>query len=165
MISRLWRRSGKPTEIFMGSVVGDILRYQARGQALRQLIKQTIDDIPGDAVTVLAHGFGCVPSFDLLVQEKVDRVDQLITVGSPLPLLFESGALVSLEPREALPDHFPRRWLNVYAANDVLAYSVAQIFPGVATDHKIDNGQRFPQTHSAYLTNPAFWSAVDSWVG
>ncbi len=165
LISRLRRRSGRPAETFAGSVVGDILRYQARGQALRQLIKQTIDDAPGDAVTVLAHGFGCVPSFDLLVQERVNRVDQFITVATQLPLLFESGALVSLQPQEALPDHFPQRWLNVYAANDVLAYSVAQVFPDVATDQEVDNGQRFPQTHSAYLTNPAFWRAVDTWVG
>lgn len=164
LVRRLWRRRGKPAGNFIGHVVGDILRYQARGQTLRQLIKQTIEDTPGDAVTVIAYGFGCMPCFDLLVQEEINRVDQLITVASQVPFLFELGALVSLESQEALPGHFPQRWLNVYAPNDVLAFSAAQVFPDVATDHQIDNGQPFPQTHSAYLTNPEFWRAVDTWV-
>ena len=159
------RRRGKHNDSLVLPAVGDILRYQARGDSLRRLIKRTIDHAPGDAVTVIAHSLGGVACVDLMVQEEIERVDQLITVGSQAPFFYEAGALVSLEHPQSLPGHFPRRWLNVYDRRDLLSFRAAPVFPAVATDHEVDNRQPFPFAHSAYWSNPQVWSAVGTWLG
>ncbi|WP_284578224.1 hypothetical protein [Streptomyces sp. 2P-4] len=144
---------------------GDILRYQARGQGVRDQIRRTLDNTPGEAVTVVAHSLGGVACVDLLVQERLDRVDQLITVGSQAPFFYEIGALVSLEHPEPLPPHFPGKWLNVHDARDMLSYQAAKVFPGRAHDHRVDNRQPFPWAHTTYWSNPGLWDAVDTWLG
>ncbi|MFD5910709.1 hypothetical protein ACFWHL_18535 [Streptomyces massasporeus] len=158
------RRRGAHNDNLLVPAVGDILRYQARGRALRRLIKRTVDHAPGDAVTVIAHSLGGVACVDLMVEEPIDRVDQLITVGSQAPFFYEAGALVSLEHPQQPPDHFPRRWLNLYDPRDLLSFRAAQAFPTVATDHEVDNHQPFPFAHSAYWDNPAVWGAIGAWL-
>ncbi|MGC4986010.1 hypothetical protein ACLQ18_36315 [Streptomyces sp. DT193] len=145
--------------------IGDILRYQARGEGIRQLIRRTIEDTPGDAITLVAHSLGGVACVDLLVQEAVPRVDQLITVGSQAGHLYEIGALVTLEPPQPLPEHFTARWLNIYDQRDMLAYFAEPLFPGRVHDHPVDNRQPFPQAHSAYWTNNEVWKAALTWMG
>ncbi|MET9736263.1 hypothetical protein ABZZ79_38270 [Streptomyces sp. NPDC006458] len=159
------RKRGRHSDHLVVPAVGDILRYQARGQSLRRLIKRTIEHTPGDAVTVIAHSLGGVACVDLMVEETIERVDQLITVGSQAPFFYETGALVSLEHPQRLPAHFPRRWLNIYDPRDLLSFRAAQAFPGVATDHEVDNRQPFPFAHSAYWSNSKVWDAVGTWLG
>ncbi|WP_367039639.1 hypothetical protein [Streptomyces sp. Je 1-332] len=147
-------------------MTGDILRYQARGEGVRQLIRRTIEHAPGESVTVLAHSLGGVACVDLLAMEDLGRrVDQLITVGSQAPFFYECGALISVEHPETLPGHFPRRWLNIYDPWDLLAYRAAKVFPGRASDVEVSNGQPFPFAHSAYWTNGTVWDAVRTWLG
>ncbi|MFF2524514.1 lipase family protein [Streptomyces liangshanensis] len=159
------RRRGKHSDTKVVPGVGDILRYQARGESLRRLIRRTIDHAPGDHVTVIAHSLGGVASVDLLVQEKVERVDQLITVGSQAPFFYETGALVSLEHPATLPDHFPRRWLNLYDRRDLLSFAAAGVFPQHAYDQEVNNRQPFPFAHSAYWSNSKVWDAIGTWMG
>ncbi|WP_330349850.1 hypothetical protein [Streptomyces sp. NBC_00582] len=159
------RQRGRHSDNLLVPAVGDILRYQARGETLRRLIKRTIEHTPGDAVTVIAHSLGGVACVDLLVEQEVERVDQLITVGSQAPFFYEVGALVSLEHPGRPPAHFPRRWLNLYDRRDLLSFRAAQVFPGVATDHEVDNRQPFPFAHSAYWSNGKVWDAVGTWLG
>ncbi|MGW0659458.1 hypothetical protein [Streptodolium elevatio] len=147
-----------------GELLGDILRYQARSGAVHEVLRREIAAAQGDQVTLLAHSLGGVASVDLLVKEELPRVDQLITVGSQAPYLYELGALVSVEHPAGLPGHFPRRWLNVYDERDLLSYAAATVFPGRAYDHMLDNGQPFPASHSAYWSNAKFWDAVDTWL-
>ncbi|MER7340516.1 hypothetical protein ABT403_22080 [Streptomyces sp. NPDC000075] len=144
--------------------VGDILRYQARGQGVRDLIKRTVENTPGDAVTVIAHSLGGVACVDLLVRERLERVDQLITVGSQAPYFYEIGALVSLEHPEGLPPGFPARWLNIYDDRDLLSYQASEVFPGRAQDHRVDNRQPFPWAHTTYWSNQEVWNAVGTWL-
>ncbi|WP_147420038.1 hypothetical protein [Streptomyces sp. WM6372] len=144
--------------------IGDILRYQARGQGVRDQIKRTIENTPGDSITVIAHSLGGVACVDLLVRERLERVDQLITVGSQAPYFYEIGALVSLEHPETLPPGFPAKWLNIYDGRDLLSYQAAQVFPGRADDHRVDNRQPFPWAHTTYWSNPDVWNAVDAWL-
>ncbi|MFE2584661.1 hypothetical protein [Streptomyces sp. NPDC059378] len=147
-------------------MTGDILRYQARGQGLRQFIRRTIEHASGKSVTVLAHSLGGVACVDLLAMEDLGRrVDQLITVGSQAPLFYECGALASVEHPETLPGHFPRRWLNIYDPWDLLAYRAAKVFPQHASDVEVSNGQPFPFAHSAYWSNDKVWDAVRTWLG
>jgi superfamily II DNA or RNA helicase len=164
VIKRAWRRQQpKRSENFIASAADDLLRYQERGHALRQLIKHTVDDTPGNAVTVIAHGFGGVACFDLLVQEKIGRVDQLITIASQAPFLYETGTLTSLNFPQPLPAHFPR-WLNIYDRRDIMSFTAAQVFPNSATDIEVNNQQPFPQAHTAYWENPSVWEAVSNWL-
>lgn len=147
-------------------MTGDILRYQARGEGVRRLIKRTIEHAPGESVTLLAHSLGGVACVDLLAMEDLGRrVDQLVTVGSQAPLFYECGALTSVEHPETLPGHFPRRWLNIYDPWDLLAYRAAKVFPQHASDVEVSNGQPFPFAHSAYWSNSKVWDAVRTWLG
>ncbi|MFH8937536.1 hypothetical protein [Streptomyces griseosporeus] len=146
-------------------MAGDILRYQARGEGVRQLVKRTIEHAPGEAVTVLAHSLGGVACVDLLAMEDLGRrVDQLITVGSQAPFFFECGALTAFEHPQTLPDHFPRRWMNIYDPWDLLAYRAAEVFPHHARDVEVSNGQPFPFAHSAYWSNAQVWNAIGTWL-
>ena len=144
--------------------IGDILRYQARGDGVRNLIRQTVEDAPGDAITLIAHSLGGVACVDLLALQQVSRVDSLITVGSQAAFFYEVGALYACEHPDRLPSHFPR-WLNVYDPRDLLSYSAARVFPGQAVDRSVDNRQPFPYAHSAYWSNEAFWDEVAGWLG
>jgi len=138
---------------------GDILLYQARGQAIRDFIAQQVLAC-GDGVAILAHSLGGIACVDLLVERALPQVELLVTAGSQAPFLYEIGALSQLPCGDPLPAHFPRRWLNFYDLNDLLSYSAARLFKGVAEDVRVDSGQPFPDSHSAYWTQPALWQAL-----
>lgn len=146
-------------------MVGDILRYQARGDGIRQLIQRTVEDAPGDKVTLLAHSLGGVACVDLLAKEPLDRVDQLITIGSQAALLYACGALTGLEHPDTLPAHFPAAWLNIHDPWDLLSYTAAEVFKDRVYEVQVSNGQPFPHAHSAYWSNAEVWSAVREWLG
>ncbi|MFG2129872.1 hypothetical protein ACGFNV_18995 [Streptomyces sp. NPDC048751] len=147
----LWRGSitGKATPF-----VGDILRYQVRGQALRDHLHRTITT---DEPTVLiGHSLGGVALVDLLAQsatrgEPLHGPRLVVTVGSQAPFLHALGALTGLEPGDPLPDGFPR-WLNIYDRQDLLAFLAEPVFPDDprVTDHEVSSRQPFPPSHSAY---------------
>jgi hypothetical protein len=100
----------------------------------------------------------------LLVREQFANVAGLITIGSQSPFLYEIGAFPALGHPDPLPAHFPP-WLNVYDRRDVLSYVGSGVFGDGVRDVEVDNGQPFPQSHSAYWTNPAVWTAVSEFVG
>ena len=85
----------------------------------------------------------------------------LVTVGSQAPFLYEIGALWSLTHDDPLPAHLPP-WLNIYDTRDLLSYVGGRLFPGRVEDVEVNNGQPFPQSHSAYWTNPKVWDAIAS---
>ncbi|WP_433043542.1 hypothetical protein [Dactylosporangium sp. CS-033363] len=145
------------------AMIGDILRYQADGDPIRQLIKRTVDDTPADQVSILAHSLGGVASVDLLAFEPMDRVERLITVGSQAPFFYEQGALVSRRYPAPLPSHFPP-WLNIYDHRDWLSFVGEPVFPGHVTDREVSNHQPFPQSHSAYWANDSVWERIGSWL-
>jgi hypothetical protein len=137
---------------------GDILLYQARGAAIRELIAGKIAGAT-EPVVVVAHSLGGIAAVDLLAGRWFPKVRLLVTVGSQAPLLYEIGALVSLDHNQPLPAHMPR-WLNVYDTRDLLSYVAAPLFPHQAEDVKVNNGQPFPQSHSAYWANPTVWDEI-----
>ncbi|MFE5406984.1 hypothetical protein ACFQ9Z_38040 [Streptomyces sp. NPDC056580] len=135
--------------------LGDILRYQVRGEQLRERLRRAIADEPGPTV-LIGHSLGGVALVDLLASsamsgQPVVGPRLLVTVGSQAPYLYELGALAALEPGQPLPGAFPR-WLNVYDRQDLLSFVARPVFnddPRV-TDHEIASGQPFPPSHSAY---------------
>ncbi len=138
---------------------GDILLYQARGQAIRDFIARRVAAC-GDGVAILAHSLGGIACVDLLVERALPNVELLVTAGSQAPFLYEIGALSQLPAGQPLPAHFPKRWLNAYDLNDLLSYSAGRIFAGVAQDLRVDSGEPFPDSHSAYWTQAPLWDAL-----
>jgi hypothetical protein len=156
-----WRRG--PLSESANPAAGDILRYQARGAPIREYIRSRIVETPGD-VYLLAHSLGGIACVDLLAAAPIDRVKGLITIGSQAPYLHEIGALSGVEPgAPTLPGHFPR-WLNLYDPYDFLSYVAAPVFGDRVRDVRIESGQPFPQSHSAYWTNVDTWAAVRQFI-
>jgi hypothetical protein len=138
--------------------VADIIRYQARGQAMRDFIRARLREME-PPVVLLAHSLGGIMCVDLLVKESIPEVALLVTVGSQAPFFYEVDALSSLQFGEPLPPHFPR-WLNIYDLSDILSYEGKRIFPGRVDDVVVSSGQPFPRSHLAYWDNAATWDAV-----
>lgn len=143
------------------AVAGDIVLYQARGEAFHEFITKQIDRAQRPVV-LMAHSLGGIACVDMLATAARNKtplaVDLLVTAGSQAPFLYEIGALRSLRPDEVLPHGFPE-WLNVYAPRDFLSYKAHPIF-GEAIDAEIDIRQPFPRSHSAYWAHDGFWQAL-----
>ena len=60
---------------------GDILLYQARGQAIRDFIARRVAAC-GDGVAILAHSLGGIACVDLLVERALPNVELLVTAGN-----------------------------------------------------------------------------------
>jgi hypothetical protein len=160
----LRRKRGKVTDAVFGAP-GDILLYQARGQAIRDRIAAKVEEVrPKGPVVLLAHSLGGIACVDLLVGRN-PGVALLITVGSQAPYLYEMNALVSLPydgqvPADGrLPAHFPD-WLNVYDLRDMLSYIGRGLLGKKVEDIEVDNGKPFPNSHSAYWDNRKFWEII-----
>ncbi|MEW2248159.1 hypothetical protein ACFW6K_18905 [Streptomyces sp. NPDC058733] len=131
---------------------GDILRYLARGAAVRDGLRTLVEGLE-PPVVLLGHSLGGIIALDTLVSAPLPQVRLLVTAGSQGPFLYESGSLPSLEHPAPLPPHVPD-WLNLYDRRDLLSYLGAGLFPGRVTDVAVDSRQPFPAAHSAYWTNP-----------
>ena len=153
-----WKRSQLSTAA--APAAGDVLLYQARGEKIRKYIRSCAEDLNTDVV-LLAHSLGGIACFDLLALEDLPCVKKLITVGSQTPLLQEIGALYGLEPKtKTLPARFPH-WLNIYDPNDFLSYVANRVFESPKVqDQRVESGQPFPHSHSAYWANPDTWHAI-----
>lgn len=138
-------------------IAGDIMLYQARGEAIRARIRDNIL-AAAEPVHLLAHSLGGVACVDLLATEALP-VQQLITVGSQAPFLYEINALPCLPFGRPLPASLPP-WLNIYDRRDFLSYIGARVFPGRVVDRCVDNRQAFPASHSAYWWNAEVWEAI-----
>ena len=139
---------------------GDILFYQAKGQKIREFIRQQVENVE-PPVVLLAHSLGGIACVDLLVERELPQVKLLVTVGSQAPFLYEIDALQSLSYGESLPEYFPK-WLNIYDLRDILSYVGDRqgLFPGRIKDVKVNNQQPFPESHGAYWYNKETWDAI-----
>lgn len=137
---------------------GDILKYLARGDAMRQGLRELVATLE-PPVVLLGHSLGGIIALDTLISGPLPEVELLITVGSQSPFLYETGALPSLAHPDPLPGHVPP-WLNLYDRRDLLGYAAEPLFPGRAHDIATDSRQPFPVAHSAYWTDPAVYRAI-----
>lgn len=143
---------------------GDILRYQKCGADIRTEIESHIAKCEGQ-VAVIAHSLGGIATVDLLIERPQPKVELLVTVGSQAPLLYELGALRSLDADAGLPASFPSKWLNFYDLNDVLSYRAATVFElprkdMVLRDIRVASEQPFPMSHSAYWESDRLWDEL-----
>ncbi|MEV8225306.1 hypothetical protein AB0P41_04420 [Streptomyces sp. NPDC079167] len=137
---------------------GDILRYLARGEDMRQGLRDLVGTLE-PPVVLLGHSLGGIISLDTLISGPLPGVELLITVGSQGSFLYETGALPMLAHPDPLPGHVPP-WLNIYDRRDLLGYAAEPLFPGRAQDVATDSRQPFPVAHSAYWTDPAVYGAI-----
>lgn len=155
------RRRGSITDL-TSPAVGDILRYQSRGETVRKFITQDVERT--GARVLLAHSLGGIAAVDWLAQAE-RPIDTLVTVGSQAAYFYEIDALASRQLGAGLPPFFPKRWLNIYDENDLLGYPAGGVFKGWVTDLPVDNGQPFPESHSAYFGNRAqVWPALADYI-
>jgi hypothetical protein len=160
------RRRGKLSDTTTPAA-GDVIRYQARGEEIRKYIAERVKET--SATVILAHSLGGIACVDWLASkeyaEKGPKIDRLITVASQAPYFYEIDALVSRPYGAGLPDTFPKKWLNIFDKADFLSYMAAPMFPGRARDVEVDNGQPFPDSHSAYWHNDKqVWKAVSDFL-
>lgn len=138
---------------------GDILVYQARGARIRDFIRARIAELADQDVVLLAHSLGGIACVELLAEKRPANVSRLVTFGSQAPFLYELGALATLEPGVVLPEDFPP-WSNFYDLNDPLSYVGEPVFPEHAKDYRVESGESFPASHSAYLHARPFWQQL-----
>ncbi len=141
--------------------IGDILLYQSHGEKMSQFIRKKIEGA-SPPVTLVAHSLGGIACVDLLALPDSPQVSRLVTAGSQSPLLYEIGALFSLETGRPLPPGFPP-WLNIYDRNDFLSYVAQPLWPA-AHDLEFESGQPFPDSHSAYFGNSDVWVAIKNFI-
>jgi len=139
------------------AVIGDILRYQARGGTLRNFIGHSVEKTK--ASVIIAHSLGGIACVDWLA-EAPRSVRALVTVGSQAAYFYEIDALHSRELGTGLPEYFPKPWLNIYDQRDFLGYAASKIFEDKAMDLDVDNEQPFPASHSAYWHNDVVWEEI-----
>ncbi|MFE9424522.1 hypothetical protein ACFYNO_16300 [Kitasatospora sp. NPDC006697] len=138
--------------------LGDILRYQARGNGIRDAVAAAVADAEPPVVLV-AHSLGGVASVDLLIERDLaDRVSALVTFASQAPFLYEIDALVSLRADQPLPAHFPARWFNAFDPRDPLGYAAEAVFgPDRVTDRQFDTGRPLLRAHTALWDHRPFY--------
>lgn len=176
---RFKRRRGRASEQF-APLGADVIVYQTRPAPIRKYLREAVTRANDAArargesgdVILLAHSLGGIAAVDSLIEQPLPCVRHLVTVGSQAPLLYELDALGSMPLRRnrdgkvlpaphALPNHFPRSWLNVYDLRDFLSYRGEGVFgKDAVTDVEVDNGQPFPESHSAYWSNKKIWDAI-----
>ncbi|GAV44333.1 hypothetical protein [Streptomyces acidiscabies] len=156
------RRSRTKLSAQAAPPIGDILRYQARGEGLRRHIRDVVEAAP-PPVVLLAHSLGGIACVDLLATEDLrDKVRALVTVGSQAPFLYELDALHSLSVGDPLPATFPRHWINVYDPRDPLAHVAAPVFGADrVTDVAVDTRRPLLRAHSAYWDHAPLYRALE----
>ncbi|MEU1485584.1 hypothetical protein [Streptomyces sp. NPDC005752] len=137
---------------------GDILKYLARGEGMREGLRELVATLE-PPVVLLGHSLGGIMALDTLISAPLPGAELLVTVGSQGPFLYETGALPSLLHPALLPGHVPP-WLNLHDRRDLLGYAAEPLFPGRAHDVATDSRQPFPVAHSAYWTDPAVYRAI-----
>lgn len=158
-------RRGRLTDL-ASPAVGDILRYQARGDTIVKFVAR--EAARTGATAVLAHSLGGIAAVDWLAScataedpSALPPVQALITVGSQAAYFYEIDALRSRALGSGLPAGFPARWTNIWDDSDALSYPAAGLFKGRVLDVQVDNGEPFPEAHGAYWGNRTqVWPAI-----
>ncbi len=151
-----------PLDDWANPSVGDILRYLAFGETVRDFIEGRVA-AAGKPVILIGHSLGGIACLDLLASTPISAVARLITVGSQGSRLYQMGALPNLPEGSELPERFPP-WTNVYSRYDLLSYLAEPVFAPHVTDVEISSSRAMPAAHSAYFTDPKFYELVSGLV-
>lgn len=148
--------------------IADILRYQSRGEHIRQVISRAVSDANTPCI-LLGHSLGGIAVVDYVNtccregNDELKLLQGVITVGSQSPFFYEVDALASLENGQPLPGEFPP-WLNILDRSDFLSFLARPVFGNRAVDFEADCRQPFPRSHGAYWVNPEVWERIADFV-
>ena len=168
-LSRQVARNRASISNALSAIPGDILYYQSKGEAIEAYIAHRIQELTRPTV-LLAHSLGSVAVVDAMVRHgaRPPEGSKLVTLGSPVGLFYEFGALRSLDFGKPLPAAFPK-WLNLWDPLDVIAHLAAwlsEYSPHVPIrDVEVDNGRDAVHAHNAYWESDSFWEVIDGWLG
>lgn len=151
-----------PLDNWANPSVGDILRYLAFGETVRDFIEDRAA-AAAKPIILIGHSLGGIACLDLLASRPISAVTQLITVGSQGSRLYQIGALPNLPEGSELPESFPL-WTNIYSRYDLLSYLAEPVFAPHVTDVEIASSRAMPAAHSAYFTNSKFYELVSGLV-
>lgn len=157
VLTRIARKYRYPITKASIEFVGDILFYARRGEQIRALIRDALNDLD-PPVLAIGHSLGGIILLDVLTEPNAPRVDLLVTAGSQSPALYAVDALGTIRPSSP-PPRLPR-WLNAYDRSDLIAFLAGDIFQGVQ-DNEVNSKEPFPEAHGAYWRNPQFWRPVN----
>lgn len=145
---------------FISPIIGDVILYQTRGQAIRHRIQDAIIKSIGP-VYIIAHSLGGVATIDtLLLNDGLwGRVEMIFTIGSQPGFFYELNALTGMEYPSKLPIEFPK-WTNFFDKADLLSYLAAPSFGLNVLDIELNSNQPFPQSHSAYWHSDCMWDTI-----
>lgn len=150
---------------------GGVLAFGDLVQVRRYLtepdVKKRVDEAVSTRVSaqcrvLMAHSLGSVVAFEYLRQHPGERLDLLVTLGSPLGLRLVRKLMPHAEYGVAfgVPPQL-RQWVNVRDLRDPVACAgpLSQWWPGVSDCPPVNNG---PDAHSAaaYLSKAATGQAL-----
>jgi hypothetical protein len=139
-------------------LVGDILLYQRHGDEIRRYISEKLETLPQKKL-IVAHSLGGIAAIEVMLQRPLGMADQVVTIGTQVGLLQEMGAL----NRTSWDNNSSFRWLNIFDRSDYLSYLVKPMWPN-AVDCEVSSGLPFPESHSAYFSNPDVWSRIKKFI-
>ena len=120
------------TEAFIAVFFGEVHRYLGGNTPHRTRARADVASAIAAAPPpriVLAHSLGSVVGYEALVEYPHIEVDLLVTLGSPLGLVF-----TRLDPADGRMPAGVKRWVNLADRGDLVAVppgEVAKRFPGV----------------------------------
>lgn len=125
--ARAWLGVGPLTDLILSKKLTDLGTYYREPdyrKTLRDLVKKAITDNQHKRITLIAHSMGSIIAYDALRELGRDdvhiRVDNLITIGSPLGLPTVAIAIHKEWGMLRTPS-VVRRWLNFADPRDPVA--------------------------------------------
>ncbi len=175
MLARL-ARSRTFAKVAQRAFIRDLKQVTAflTDQGVKQAVLGRIgSQVSADTAVVIGHSLGSVAAYEFLCRERPERVELLVTLGSPLGIpnvIFDR-----LTPRPtAGAGTWPgqvRTWVNVAARDDIVALrkDLKPLFPGAVpgtavSDRIVDNGDD-PHAISRYLNASQTGSALGDVLG
>jgi pimeloyl-ACP methyl ester carboxylesterase len=108
---------------------------------------------------IVAHSLGGIAAIEMMMQTPEGMTDQVVTIGTQVGLLQEMGAL----NRIAGDNNSTFPWLNIFDRSDYLSYLVNPFWSN-AVDCEVSSGLPFPESHSAYFSNPDVWARIRNFI-
>lgn len=134
----------------------------------RDVLARVQDQIGGDTRVVIGHSLGSVVGYEYLCHNRLESVELLMTLGSPLGIpnvVFDRLTPAPTGGVGAWPGEVAA-WVNVADPNDVVALRKAlnPLFPGnvqgrAVADRLVDNGDE-PHAIDRYLNTRQTGSAL-----
>jgi hypothetical protein len=174
-LSRLAMELRAPINSAITTFIGDVFAYLAEKDSVPGKIRQTVLDViiaakaksrdKNEPMIVVSHSMGGQIIFDLATSFLGPdcRIDFWVATASQVGLFEEMKFFLKSDPTVQGPlgrAPFPPNlgwWWNVWDSNDVLSFTVRDIFDLQVDDEEWNSGASLVAAHGAYLRRPSFY--------